>query len=287
VKRLVEVSPFRCRVWHLHPRSDATISEETCEEEIRSFKDHRQIVPAIGRKLPPGQDHDIEIICGARRLFVARHLNVPLLVELRALSEREAAIAVETENAERVDVSPYERGLGLARWLREGHFSSQSELASALQMPPSRLCRLMRLASLPKEVIAAFGDGANICERWGVVLATALENDTKREAILKTCRTIAAVNLRPQPPDVYKLLNLVAANSGKAADDCKTVVTSATGTPLFEIKRQSGSILVVLPLSRISAKSLKAIEHVVAQIMRPHAEAQAAADVDSGPSALS
>jgi ParB-like chromosome segregation protein Spo0J len=67
-------------------------------------------VPALGRPLHGDLEFDVEIIYGARRLFVARHLNMPLQVELREMSDREALVAMDIENRLRTDISPYERG---------------------------------------------------------------------------------------------------------------------------------------------------------------------------------
>jgi ParB family transcriptional regulator, chromosome partitioning protein len=185
MRTIIAVNPFRCRVWHLHPRLDELITEESCEEEIRSFEAHRQLVPALGRYIVNGSDHDIEIICGARRLFVARHLKESLLVEMRDMTDKEAIIALELENGQRLDISPYERGMSYARWLREGYFSSQGEIALALRKSASQVSRLLKLASLPAEVIEAFGDVGAICEGWGVSLANATEDPERALALIE------------------------------------------------------------------------------------------------------
>src|SRR5262245_58621032 len=122
---IISVSAFRVRMWDLHDRIDSQVNEQTCRAEIESTLRHGQLVPALGRRLCGDPDHDIELVYGARRLFVARHLNVPLLVELRDVSDREAIVAMDLENRVRRDLSPYERGMSFARWLRSGHFHAQ------------------------------------------------------------------------------------------------------------------------------------------------------------------
>src|SRR5688572_6279056 len=92
------VNPFRCRVWALHDRLEGEISEETCRAEIDSFSRHGQLVPVLGRPLQAGSSYDVELICGARRLFAARHLNLPLKVDLREMSDHDAIIAMDIEN---------------------------------------------------------------------------------------------------------------------------------------------------------------------------------------------
>src|SRR5579871_4858114 len=130
-KKITSADPFRCRMWSLHDRLDEYVTEDACQAEIESFAKHGQLIPALGRPIRSDPDFDVEVICGARRLFVARHLNRPFLVEIRELSDRDALIAIDIENRHRRDVSPYERGLSYARWLRSGQFQSQEELAKA------------------------------------------------------------------------------------------------------------------------------------------------------------
>jgi hypothetical protein len=92
------MNPFRCRMWDLHDRLEAYISEASCRGEIASFSTHGQIVAVLARPLHGDPDYDVELITGARRLFVARHLNQPLAVDMRALSDKDALIAMDTEN---------------------------------------------------------------------------------------------------------------------------------------------------------------------------------------------
>jgi ParB family chromosome partitioning protein len=119
---VIAVSPFRCRMWDMHDRLESHITEATCRSEIQSCAKHGQLVPVMGRKLHGDPDFDVELIYGARRLFVARHLNMPLSVELRELTDRAGLIAMDIENRVRKDISPYERGMSYSRWLRSGLF---------------------------------------------------------------------------------------------------------------------------------------------------------------------
>src|SRR5690348_8381159 len=104
----VAVNPFRCRMWDLHDRLESYLSPANCRAEIDSFLRHGQLIPAVGRPIKGDPDFDVEVVCGARRLFVARHLNKPLLVELREMTDREVIIAIDIENRQRTDISPYE-----------------------------------------------------------------------------------------------------------------------------------------------------------------------------------
>src|SRR4051794_27527244 len=95
---VIAADPFRCRVWHLHDRRVSEVNEQTCRGEIDSFAAHGQRVPVLGRPLENDPDYDIELAYGARRLFAARHLKMPLQVELRPFSDRDGLVAMDIEN---------------------------------------------------------------------------------------------------------------------------------------------------------------------------------------------
>src|SRR5690242_15233583 len=99
------VSPFRCRMWDLHDRLEGELDEAGCRDEIESMRKHGQLVPVLARALRGDPDYDFELIYGARRLWVARHLNRPVEVEVREMTDREAIIAMDVENRQRKDLS--------------------------------------------------------------------------------------------------------------------------------------------------------------------------------------
>lgn len=266
---IVTVNPFRCRVWDLHVRLEGEINEHTCRAEIESFARNGQLMPALGRPVRDNPDWDIELIYGARRLFVARHINAPLQVELREMTDREAIVAMEIENHHRKEVSAYERGMSYARWLRSGHFESQEELARTLKVSAPQVSRLLKLARLPSVIVDAFGSAVVIREGWGLALLSALENEDSRPSILRTARAIRAVSPRPPAHDVYRRLLSSAAGGRKAR--CRgrdQVVAAHNGSPLFRIRQQSNSIALILPVERVSASHLKNIQMAVAAILQ-------------------
>jgi ParB family transcriptional regulator, chromosome partitioning protein len=268
MQAIVCANPFRCRVWHLHDRLEEHISEQSCAAEIKSFEDHGQLVPALARRLNGDPDYDFELIYGARRLFVARYLNKALTVELRELSDRDGIIAMDMENRQRKDISPYERGISYARWLRAGYFQSQDDLSRALNISASQVSRLLKLARLPSVIVDAFGAATDICEGWGGDLVDALEDSQKRRSLIRTAREISAA---PRPParEVYRLLlaSYAAGRKPKSAAHDEVVI-GEDGEPLFRIRRQVGTIALILPITRVSARSLENIQRAVAQILQ-------------------
>jgi ParB family chromosome partitioning protein len=258
-------------MWDLHVRLEGHVTEESCKAEIDSFLRHGQMVPVLGRPVRNDPDCQLELIYGARRLFVARHLNMPLQVEVRAMSDREAIISMDIENRHRADISAYERGLSYLRWLQTGYFESQECLARGLRVSASQVSRLLKLARLPSAVIQAFGNPLELCEGWGLDLSEALEDPERRAATLAKARAICAIEPRPPARDVYRSLLAAPARGRKVkARPHDDVVKGDDGAPLFRIKYQSSAIAMVIPTSSVSSASLKLIEHAIAARLAPH-----------------
>lgn len=265
---IVSMNPFRCRVWRLHDRLEEEVTEQTCADEIRSFEKHGQLVPVLGRRLIGDLEHEVELIYGARRLFVARHLNLPLQVEVRNLTDREGFVAMDMENRQRKDVSPYERGLSYARWLRSGYFSSQDELSRSLNLSASQVSRLLKLARLPSVIINAFANVSEICEGWGGELADALSDPVRRPSLIRVAREISSMERRPQARDVYRqLLSSTVQGRKPRVGNHDRVVKGRDGRPVFRIRRHVDSIALILPAERVSASNLEEIGQAILRIL--------------------
>jgi ParB family chromosome partitioning protein len=255
-------------MWAWHDRLEDHISEETCREEIESFTRYGQLIAALGRPLINDPDHDVELIYGARRLFVAQHLNLPLLVEVRDMSDRDAIVAMDIENRQRVDISPYERGVGYSRWLRAGQFRSQDELASSLRISRSQVSRLLKLARLPAAVVSAFGSPAEICEGWGIELVDCLEDPRKRQCVLESARLIASGKHRLPAKEAYLRL-ISAATRGRKLRPRQhdQVVKGPNGAALFRVRVQTDTVAVLLPAQKVAAPTLQRITEAIAMIL--------------------
>jgi len=268
MKEIVEVDPFRCRMWEFHERLEQHVDEATCKQEIDSFLRHGQLVPALGRALHRDLDHDVELICGARRLFVARHLNRPLFVEIRHMTDSEAVAAMDIENRHRLDISPYERGRSYVKWIQHKIFQSQEEIARDLKISASQVSRLIKLAQLPSVVVGAFKRPADICETWAHDLTSVLEDPRSRERTCAKARVLTALAERPEPREIMRQL-LDASVLGRKAKAPRhdEVVAGRNGQPLFRIRRLANTTAFVLPSGRLSADRLALIRAAVAHAM--------------------
>jgi ParB family transcriptional regulator, chromosome partitioning protein len=270
---ILSANPFRCRVWALHDRLEGYLTEESCRAEIESIAAHGQLVPVLGRRLRNDPDYDIELVYGARRLFIARHLNIKLIVEIRELTDIEAIVAMDIENRHRRDISPYERGLSYARWLRAGHFRSQDDLAKAMQMSKSQVSRLLSLARLPTVLVAAFESPGDICEAWGADLLNALDDPRRRDATIRQARAIASRVPHLPARAVYRTLMAASAATGRRVATHDDVIRDGSGVPLFRVRHQTNSVAFVLPVERLCPQSMLAIKEAIAGILTCQPEA--------------
>jgi ParB family transcriptional regulator, chromosome partitioning protein len=268
MKSIISVDPFLCRMWSLHDRLDCHVDENSCKGEIESFLKHGQLMPVLGRRLRADSTHTIELIYGARRLFVARHLRRPLLVEVREISDEEGIIAMDIENRHRLDISPYERGMSYLRWLRSGYFKSQDDIARGLRISASQVSRLLKLAQLPSAVVAAFPRPMDICEAWALALSEVLEDPQRRTATCARARALASLDPRPPAREIYRqLLSASVPGRKTRARQHDEIVTGRNGQPLYRIRQQINTIALLLPINRVSARRLTQIRAAVSEAM--------------------
>jgi len=187
-------------------------------------------------------------------------LNVPLKVELRDITDREAVVAMDIENRQRQDISPYERGVSYARWLRQGVFQSQDELAGALRVSAAHVSRLLKIARLPPIILSAFQDVRQLCEAWAMEIAVALEDPVKRDSILRVARELTRTMPPPSAREVSRRLLAAPAKGRKPiAKRTDQVIFDEEGRPLFRVRHERTTIALLLPPDRISATTLKEV----------------------------
>ena len=267
---IIELSPFLCRMWALHDRLEEYLTEDSCKAEIESFDKHGQLVPVLGRPIQNDSSCVAELIYGARRLFIARQLNIPLRVMLRQVSDLEAIVAMDLENRQRKDLSPYERALSYARLLRTGHFRSQEDMARVLNVSASQVSRLLKLTKLPTVILSAFASPLDICETWGQELVDAWADPERRQALVRVARAIAADTQRPNPGAIYEqLLGASAPRRHAKRGSREEVISDCSGKPLLRVRRLRSSVVLVLPMRSLSPERLFSITRAVSQILQP------------------
>lgn len=266
----VTTDPFRCRVWTLNSRIEEHVTEESCRTEIESVRRDGQLVPVVGRALKDDPDFDIEVVCGTRRLFIARHLKIPLRVELRELTDRQAAAAVETENTLRRQTSAYERGMWLSRLLKQGLYRSQDQMARELHLSATQVTRLLKFADLPAMIIDAFTSPHDILEAWAVELHRAW-GDQRHDLLSDRARSLKTRNPRPPAIAVYESLLAPRKPVGRSRNKTSArIVKSASGTPLFRFEHQRKDVVLRIPSALLNPIVEKEVtQAVIAALTHP------------------
>lgn len=229
-KTLHLVDPARCRIWQRHNRDYALLTEENCRDLIDGIKAQgQQEFPAIVRRLD-GEDHDFEVICGARRHFAVSWLranNYPqfrYLVEVRDLTDEEAFRLADIENRDREDISDYERAVDYAEAIRLYYGGAQKAMAERLEVSPPWLSRYLTLAKMPEEIIDAFASKRDIRERHARALKPLLGTPEQAAVILEEARLLTRLQARAakgqgayvDAAEVFKRLKAAAKPKAKA-----------------------------------------------------------------------
>ena len=79
------------------------------------------------------------------------------LIDVRDLTDEQAFRLSDIENRDHLDLSDYERAVDYRDALKR-YYRSQKEMAARLEVSEAWLSRYLDLASLPQEVVRAFGD---------------------------------------------------------------------------------------------------------------------------------
>jgi ParB family chromosome partitioning protein len=152
---------MRVPVEKIRPNPDQprrSFNREALEELAASIREKGIIQPIIVRENPKGSE-TYEIVAGERRwraAQIARLHEVPVLV--RDLDDTEVIELAIIENIQRADLNPVEEAQGYRQLMdRFGH--TQERLAEALGKSRSHIANLLRLLTLPEEVLGYLRDG--------------------------------------------------------------------------------------------------------------------------------
>jgi len=138
------------------PRRDFVKAD--LEELAESIRAKGIIQPLIVRTHPKAADR-FEIVAGERRWRAAQMAQIhEVPVVLRQLNDTEVLEIAIIENIQRADLNPVEEATGY-RQLQDKFGHTQEQLASALGKSRSHIANLMRLLSLPDDVVQMLRQG--------------------------------------------------------------------------------------------------------------------------------
>jgi len=245
------LDPARVRVWHGNARLQAHLSEDNCRDLIESIlAEGGQKVPAVVRHVSGDPDHDYELIAGTRRHFAIRWLRahsypeMKLLAQVADLDDEAAFRLADIENRARKDISDIERARNYAAALDVHYGGKAVRMAERLKLSKGWLSKMLKAASLPDAVLAAFADLHMLTLNPAYKLATALDDKARARAIRKEAERIATENrhaaergLAPLAAAAVlrRLMAATAETLAPARDLCVTV-NGPHGQPILSVK---------------------------------------------------
>jgi ParB family transcriptional regulator, chromosome partitioning protein len=273
------LDPERCRPWRLHNRDLDHLNEDSCRDLIDAFMSaKKQRIPAIVRRLTGDPDYDFEIIAGVRRWWTVRwlrannHPEFDYLVTIQKMTDEEAFRVSDVENRSRKDITDWERAREYTTALAEFYGGAQSRMAEHLNISKSWLSRLIDVARLPPEIVAAFADPHDITVRVARDIKPLTADKRALGQMVEEGR--ATANERAQtgialsgPETAKRLVRATIAPTKRAPKQALTDRRSETGKPMLRYARegQGGkATLQVLPHSGASRANM--VNEIVAAL---------------------
>jgi ParB family chromosome partitioning protein len=254
----LRLDPARCRIWPGNGRAYSQLSEARCQDLIDSLvAEGGQKVPAVVRRLKGDPEADFEVLAGTRRHWSVSWLrahNYPemmFVAQVVDLDDEAAFRLADIENRARADLSDLERARNY-RWALGAHYGGvQSRMAERLKLSKGWLSKLLTMATLPDEVVAAFGDPATIPVRGGYELAVkatgpeaiALLAEAKALADEQANARKAGVPLIDGPTVLRRLLAAGLTRVGSKGE--AVLVSAADGRAALTLQGRRGRVLTL------------------------------------------
>lgn len=174
------VSIDKLRANPAQPRRD--FSPDTLEELANSIRARGILQPLIVR---PAGEGLFEIVAGERRWRAAQMAQIhEVPVVIRDLSDSETLEVAIIENIQRANLNPVEEAMGYKDLLEQfGH--TQEKLATALGKSRSHIANLLRLLSLPDDVLQHLRNGDLTSGHARALITADKPSELAREIIRK------------------------------------------------------------------------------------------------------
>jgi len=156
-----------------------------------------------------------EIVFGHRRHRACSELGIPVLatIDTSAVSDHDLFSAMDRENRERADLSPYEQGTMYRRALDERLFPSNRRLAEALGVSHTWVANVLLVADIPAPVVQCFRSPLDIQHRHAKSIMAAL--DTDRKGVLRRAEKLRA---QERPKAAAAVVAALAGATNEAAE---------------------------------------------------------------------
>lgn len=242
------LDPARVRVWPGNARSYEHLTEESCRELIDSIvAEGGQKVPAVVRRIEGDPAHNYEVIAGTRRHWSISWLrshsypDMKFVAQVVDLDDEAAFRLADLENRARKDVSDLERARNYAAALKAHYGNHLTRMAERLKLSKGWLSKMLKVASIPDSVIAAFASPAEVQLKPAYPLAQALDDKDRTTAIKRAAGAIAKEQAalresgEPALPSAEVIARLLVAGQDKAKPE-QLVLDGAHGRPAVTVQ---------------------------------------------------
>lgn len=195
------IDPARVRIWTGNARIQKQLNEDNCRDLIDSIlAEGGQKVAAVVRHLSGDPHHDYELIAGTRRHFAISWLranNYPdmkLLAHVAELDDEAAFRLADIENRARKDISDIERARNYAEAIDRHYGGKAVRMAERLNLSKGWLSKMLKAATLPDAILAAFASLTDLPLNPAYKLAVALDDKMRAKSIRKEADGIIAEN---------------------------------------------------------------------------------------------
>jgi ParB family chromosome partitioning protein len=225
------LDPARVKIWSGNARNYDLLTEAHCRELIDSIiAEGGQKVPAVVRRIEGDPDHDYEVIAGTRRhwsiswLRANSYPDMMFVAQVAQLDDEAAFRLADLENRARADVSDLERARNYLAALTTHYGNHQTRMAERLKLSKGWLSKMLKVAAIPDEVIAAFASPYEVQLKPGYALAQAMQDKGEAQAITGVAQVIAREQTvlrdqgKPPIPASEVLQRLLNASKAKTND---------------------------------------------------------------------
>lgn len=244
----LQLDPARVRIWPGNPRFQARLSADNVRDLIDSIlAEGGQKVPALVRRIDHESDFDYELIAGTRRHFAISWLrahsypDMKLLAQVVDLDDEAAFRFADIENRARTDISDIERARNYATALSTHYGGHQTRMAERLRLSKGWLSKLLRVATLPDSILAAFGSLTDLPLKPAYALAQVMDDPRRAAAAVQAAGEIAAVQQslvaggHPPLSGNEVLRRLTRAGQVEASPPTLFAAQSAIGRPALSV----------------------------------------------------
>lgn len=267
--RKLDPKSVRASRWaNRHEASFATPEFAGLKNDIEQAAGNVQ--PILVRQLTStaAEPQTYELVFGHRRHRACLELGIPVLAIIweGELSELDLFAAMDRENREREDLSPYEQGVMYKRALDEGLFSAQRRLADHLGVSHTWVRKALLVAQLPPAILECFRSPLEVTHRHAERLSAALDADAR--GLLKR-----AEKLRGQALSASSVVDRLLDSASQVRRNDRLNLLAGEVRIGKATRGKDGAIIVELRPEGLAAASrekvLGAIEEALKQLVRP------------------